>query len=49
MIEKCTEIAEIMLEKWKIWHADIIKASKSKGKEVKTDAGDKVGKSVHKA
>ena len=29
-----------MLEKWKIWYIDIIKASKSKGKEVKTDTGE---------
>jgi hypothetical protein len=28
------------VEKRKTWHTDIIKASKSKGKEVKADAGE---------
>lgn len=36
-MEKCTKSDQNIVEKWKTWHTDIIKASKRKGEEVKTD------------
>lgn len=37
MLEKCTKSALNIVEKRKMWHTDIRKASKRKGEEVKTD------------